>query len=136
MKANRRSRAFTLVELLVVIAIIGTLIALLLPSLQKARQAGLRVKCASNLRQVGIAMANYVARYRTYPTPLGQPGFDPTLTNMNDPESRFTNPALTNTQTEQYLFGLGAWWVGVVTEDQKWYKNQAFRCTTATDWPE
>lgn len=52
-------RAFTLVELLVVIAIIGVLVALLLPAVQAARQAARRTNCASNFRQVGLAMLNY-----------------------------------------------------------------------------
>lgn len=51
-----RRRGFTLVELLVVIAIIGLLIALLLPSIQAARESGRRTRCQSNLRQVALAM--------------------------------------------------------------------------------
>ncbi|MDZ4656123.1 MAG: DUF1559 domain-containing protein [Bythopirellula sp.] len=67
-KNRSRTSGFTLVELLVVIAIIGVLVALLLPAIQAAREAARRTECKNKLKQMGLAMQNFVGARRSFPT--------------------------------------------------------------------
>jgi len=67
MRRDRGHGGFTLIELLVVIAIIAVLIALLLPAVQAAREAGRRAGCANNLKQIGLALHNYISAHGVLP---------------------------------------------------------------------
>ncbi|MFM7521944.1 MAG: DUF1559 domain-containing protein [Planctomycetota bacterium] len=107
---TRPRGGFTLVELLVVIAIIGTLVGLLLPAVQSAREAARRSACSNNLKQLGLGILNYESARKTLP-----PGTDQRMNGMHWRLLPYMEETATHTTFDNGQIGTTAsWWASVV----------------------
>ena len=88
-RRNAANRAISLVELLVVIGIIAILIAILLPSMSRAREQANRTRCENNIRQIGLALAVYVSDHGEYPVLDSTGAFGPPQDSMKNPPPVF-----------------------------------------------
>ena len=87
MKSRSRKRGFTLVELLVVISIIALLLAIIIPSMNKARETAKRVVCSNQLKEVARAISMYADVYNNWLPFYG--GYDPSFTGLDAPDYRY-----------------------------------------------
>lgn len=112
-----RQRAFSLLELLVVIGILATVLALLLPAVQKAREAVYVIRCQNNLRQIGIALTQFHTAHNVFPSNGGWDGRQ-TIPAVNGPA--FTPSTFDYTTNDRYQWGVGDPMKGPTEQTGSW----------------
>lgn len=115
--AVRRRRAFTLVELVVALAVIGILVGLLFPAVQKARESAARLKCATNLREIGLGLHHFHQIMEVFPS---NGGWDGKQTIQDANGNPFTPTTKDYTTGDTYQWGVGDPMLGPNDQTGSW----------------
>src|SRR5947207_6984088 len=128
-RRTHQLKGFTLIELLVVIAVIAVLIGLLLPAVQKVREAAARSTCANNLKQLGLALHNHESSYGYFPSSIRPAG------NTNLPRESWLIPTLAYIEQDNLRrnYDVNSSWGSVTNLPTTSQKIKILQCPSAPD---